>query len=66
MEFVDKKFREIDLVDITSFFGLDFFNFLAYCETSTPKNVELVHYLFKKNTGNVFWEFFEVLFHFVK
>ena len=27
MEFGQKKFREIDLLDFTSFFGLDFFKF---------------------------------------
>ena len=27
MEFGQKKFREIDLFDFTSFFGLDFFKF---------------------------------------
>ena len=30
MEFDQKFFREIDLFDFTSFFGLDFFNFLAH------------------------------------
>ena len=28
-----KKICEIDLFDFTSFFGLDFFNFLAHCGT---------------------------------
>ena len=32
MEFGQKEFSEIDLFDFTSFFGLDFFNFLAHCE----------------------------------
>ena len=27
----NKKFREIDLLDFTTFFALGFFNFLAYC-----------------------------------
>jgi len=32
VDFGQKKiFREIDLFDITSFFGLDFLNFLAHC-----------------------------------
>ena len=30
---VKKIFREIDLFDFTSFFGLDFLNFLACCES---------------------------------
>ena len=30
MEFSQKKNREIDLFDLTSFFGLAFFNFLAH------------------------------------
>ena len=29
---VKKIIREIDLFDFTSFFGLDFFNFLAHCD----------------------------------
>ena len=32
MEFYLKKFHEIDLFHFTSFFGLDFLNFLAYFE----------------------------------
>ena len=31
MEFGQKFFCEIDLFDFTNFFGLNFFNFLAYC-----------------------------------
>ena len=31
MEFGQKKIREIELFDFTSFFGLDFFNFLTHC-----------------------------------
>ena len=39
MEFGQKNFfREIDLFDFTSFFGLDFFNFLAHSETIVDKN----------------------------
>ena len=32
MEFGQKNFCEIDLFDFASFFGLDFFNFLAHCD----------------------------------
>ena len=31
MDFGQKKFREIDLFDFATFFGPDFFNFLAHC-----------------------------------
>ena len=37
MAFGQKKFfREMDLFDFTSFFALDFFNFLAHCQTEKP------------------------------
>ena len=38
MDFGKKKFFvEIDLFDFTSFFGLDFFKFLARCDISAVK-----------------------------
>ena len=33
MKFCQKFFLEIDLFDFTSFFSLDFFNFMAHCAT---------------------------------
>ena len=38
-------FREIDLFDFTSFFGLDFFNFLAHCDSNL--NVFLMCFEYK-------------------
>ena len=38
MEFGQKNFREIDLFDFTSFFGLDFFNFDMADTTTCYKN----------------------------
>ena len=43
MEF-GQNFREIDLFDFTSFFGLNFFNFLAHCVFS-PKNNNSYNFL---------------------
>ena len=47
MEFGQKKIREIDLFDFTSFFGLDFFKFSGPLWTLCTSNSKIFGYCFQ-------------------